>query len=109
MHALPFADASFDQVTMLNVLVHSKSPGKAVAEAARVLAPGGDFVAVGLDAHEHADAARAWGHAQRGIAPAALRRFAQRAGLSVLRCEVVTRERPAPHFGVVALFARKET
>jgi len=108
MHALPFDAASFDQVTMLNVLVHSKSPGKAIAEAARVLAPGGDLVAVTLDAHEHEDAARAWGHAQLGIAPAALRRFAQRAGLSVERCDVVTRERRAPHFGVVVLFARKE-
>ena len=108
MHELPFADASFDQATMLNVLVHSKSPGKAVAEAARVLAPGGDLVAVTLDAHEHEDVARAWGHAQLGLAPAALRRHAQRAGLSVLRCERVTRERRAPHFGVVVLFARKE-
>lgn len=108
MHALPFGDASFDQITMLNVLVHSSSPGKAIAEAARVLAPGGDLVVVGLDAHDHEDAARAWGHAQLGIAPSALRRFAQRAGLTVTRCEVVTRERRAPHFGVVVLFARKE-
>lgn len=109
MHALPFDDASFDQVTMLNVLVHSNAPAKAMAEAARVLAPGGDLVAVTLDAHEHEDAARAWGHAQLGISPAALRRFAQRAGLSALRCEIVTRERRAPHFGVVVLFARKPT
>jgi DNA-binding transcriptional ArsR family regulator/precorrin-6B methylase 2 len=107
MHALPFADASFDQVVMLNVLVHSESPGKAIAEAARVLDPGGDAVIVGLDAHEHESAARAWGHAQLGISAAALRRHATRAGLSVLRCEVVTRERRAPHFGVVALYGRK--
>jgi len=108
MHALPLPDASFDQALLLNVLVHAKAPGQAIAEAARVLAPGGDLVAVTLDAHDHADASRAWGHAQLGIAPAALKRFATRAGLAVQRCEVVTRERRAPHFGVVALYGRKE-
>jgi len=107
MHALPFGDASFDQVTMLNVLVHAKAPGKAVAEAARVLAPGGDLVVVTLDAHEDADAARAWGHAQLGVAPATLKRLATRAGLVVERCERFTRERRAPHFGVVLLYGRK--
>jgi DNA-binding transcriptional ArsR family regulator/precorrin-6B methylase 2 len=107
MHALPLPDASFDQALMLNVLVHSDAPGKAIAEVARVLAPGGDVVIVTLDAHESEDAARAWGHAQLGIAPAALRRLATRAGLVVERCERFTRERRAPHFGVVALYGRK--
>jgi ArsR family transcriptional regulator len=107
MHALPFEDASFDQVMMLNVLVHSSSPSKAIAEAARVLGPARDLVVVTLDAHEHEDAARSWGHAQLGIAPATLRRWMVRAGLSVERCEVVTRERRAPRFGVVVASGRK--
>jgi DNA-binding transcriptional ArsR family regulator/precorrin-6B methylase 2 len=108
MHALPFEDASFDQVLMLNVLVHSISPAKAVSEAVRVLAPTGDIVVVTLDAHHHKDAARAWGHAQLGISPASLRRWMTRAGLMVDRCEVVTRERRAPRFGVVVATARKK-
>jgi SAM-dependent methyltransferase len=42
---LPFADASFDAVTALNVLYFLARPGEAVAEARRVLRPGGIFVA----------------------------------------------------------------
>ncbi len=108
MHELPFEDESFDEVLLLNVLVHSDRPARAVDEAARVLAPGGDLVVVTLDAHTHSDIAQSWGHHQLGIAPAALRRMLARANLSASRCEVVTRERRAPHFGVVACYAHKK-
>jgi SAM-dependent methyltransferase len=42
---LPFADASFDAVTAMNVLYFLARPEEAVAEARRVLRPGGLFVA----------------------------------------------------------------
>ncbi len=107
MHEVPFDDESFDQVLLLNVLVHPDKPARAVDEAARVLAPGGDLVIVTLDAHAHADVAQSWGHHQQGISPVALRRMLKHGSLSVSRCEVVTRERRAPHFGVVACYATK--
>ncbi len=43
--SLPFADASFDAVTALNVLYFLPRPKQGVAEAKRVLRPGGTFVA----------------------------------------------------------------
>jgi SAM-dependent methyltransferase len=39
--ALPFASGSFDLVLCDNVVDHAESPGRIVAEIARVLAPGG--------------------------------------------------------------------
>ena len=43
---LPFATHAFDGVYCINVLEHAPSPDGLVAEAARVLKPGGRFVAV---------------------------------------------------------------
>ncbi len=43
-HALPFPDASFDVVASLSVLQIMHDPFVAVAEVARVLAPGGIFI-----------------------------------------------------------------
>jgi 2-polyprenyl-6-hydroxyphenyl methylase/3-demethylubiquinone-9 3-methyltransferase len=41
--ALPFDDGSFDAVCAMDLLEHVESPAHAIAEASRVLAPGGLF------------------------------------------------------------------
>ncbi len=41
---LPFPDGSFDIVSLFNALDHVEDPDAAAAEAARVLAPGGDLL-----------------------------------------------------------------
>ena len=57
--ALPFADATFDLVVAYNVLMDVADMAAAVAEAARVLAPGGRFCATVT--HPFADAGM-WAH-----------------------------------------------
>lgn len=44
--ALPFEDASFDVVSSFNALDHVEDSDRAVAEAQRVLAPGGDLLLI---------------------------------------------------------------
>ncbi len=42
--SLPFANASFDVICMMDVLEHIYDPQRAIAEVARVLRPGGTFI-----------------------------------------------------------------
>lgn len=52
MHHLPLAEASFDAVTIHQVLHYAERPGRAIQEAARVLRPGGRLFIVDFQAHE---------------------------------------------------------
>lgn len=49
--SLPFDDASFDAVFVVNALHHFQDPGRAVGEAHRVLRAGGVFLSIGMDPH----------------------------------------------------------
>lgn len=108
MHALPLPAARFDHVLLFNVLACSRAPGRALAEAARVLRRGGGLTLVTLDVHRQLDVTQTYGHVQPGFKPAALRALLGRAGLAVEHCEVTVRERREPHFNVVTAFARKD-
>ena len=65
------------------------------------------LVAACLARHEHKAAVEPYGHVNLGFTEKELRRFAEKAGLTVQWCESVTRERRPPHFEVLALLARK--
>jgi ArsR family transcriptional regulator len=108
LHTLPFEDACFDQVLLLNVLPYLRVPTRALGEAARVLRPGGRLALVTLAEHRHPEITAGYGHIHTGFAPAAVRRLLQKAGLAVKSCEVTSRERRAPYFQVVTAFGDKE-
>lgn len=108
MHALPFDAPRFDLVLLMHALTYADKPALAVAEAARVLRPGGRVLATCLARHEHKAAVQPYGHVNLGFTPRELRRYAEKAGLSVRVCEVVTREKRPPHFEVISLIARKD-
>jgi ArsR family transcriptional regulator len=105
LHALPFPDASFDQVLLLNVLTHLRAPAQALGQVARVLRPGGRLALVTLAAHDHLDVTAAYGHVTAGFKPPEIRKLLEKAGLEVEQCTVTSREKRAPQFEVVTAFA----
>lgn len=107
MHALPFADASFDLVVLMHALTYAAKPQQAVAEAARVLRPGGRLLLSSLGKHAHATAAQPFGHVNLGFTVKELQKFVEKAGLRGDRAASVTRERRPPHFEVISLIGTK--
>lgn len=107
MHALPFADAHFDLVVLMHALTYAEHPAQAVAEAARVLRPGGRLLLTSLARHEHRGVVEAYGHVNLGFSEKDLSKFVSKAGFEISSCQTVTRERRPPHFEVIALIARK--
>lgn len=109
LHALPFGDASFDQVMLFNVLTCADEPAQVIAEAARVLRPEGSLAIVTLKEHAHAQVTSAYGHVHPGFAPAKLRAMLRRAELAIDACEVTCREKRRPHFEILTAFAHRES
>ena len=81
MYRLPLPDRAYDLVLLHMVLHHAEDPAAALAEAARVLAPGGRLVVVDLAAHGRADLAAKLAHRWPGFADAAVWDLLADAGL----------------------------
>ena len=108
VHALPFADRSFDQVLLLHVLTYAKDPALALREASRVLRPGGALAVATLARHQHLEVTASYGHVNDGFSPRALSTWLARdAGLEVEQCEITSREKRPPNFSVITALAKK--
>lgn len=82
MYALPVASGSADTVILHQVLHYAQQPAAAVAEAARLLAPGGRLLIVDFAPHDHEELRTRDAHARLGFADEAVCKWLQDAGLS---------------------------
>lgn len=82
MGALPMPDASADTVIIHQVLHFSDSPGAAIAEAARVLAPGGQLIVVDHAAHGEEELRDRFRHVRLGFSNAEMASMFAAAGLA---------------------------
>ncbi len=82
MCALPLGDACFDLVVLQMVLHYAEAPALVVAEAARVLAPGGRLVVVDLAPHGERALLSQMGHTVAGFSDDTMDKMLRGAGLS---------------------------
>jgi ArsR family transcriptional regulator len=82
MYRLPMADASVDMVVLQMVLHYAEQPESVIAEAARVLRPGGRLLVIDLLAHKRTDLTDRLAHRWPGFTDEALHRLMTGAGVA---------------------------
>jgi ArsR family transcriptional regulator len=102
LEALPIDDASLDAATMLLVLHHLPAPATALAEAARVLKPGGRLLVVDMAPHDREEYRAEMGHVWLGFGDDQMRRLLEQAGFAHVAIHPLP---PAPEAKGPALFA----
>ena len=84
MYALPFTTPSFDLVILHQVLHFAERPAEAVAEAARVLRPGGRLLIVDFAPHRLEALREQHAHRRLGFADDEVREWSVKVGLTPL-------------------------
>jgi ArsR family transcriptional regulator len=102
LEALPIENDTLDAATMMLVLHHVASPGAAIADAARVLKPGGRLLIVDMAPHEREEYRQQMGHVWLGFAPDQMKRWLQQCGCSGVKISPLP---PATEARGPALFA----
>ena len=87
MYALPLADRSADSIILHQVLHYAQQPGAAIAEASRVLSPGGQLLVIDFAQHDRAELKEQDAHLRLGFADDAMRGWFSGAGLELDRIE----------------------
>lgn len=85
LEALPLPDGAVDAAVMMLVLHHLPSPGRALAEARRILKPGGRLLVVDMAPHEREEYRQRMGHVWLGFSEEQMRRLVEQSGLVLRR------------------------
>ena len=88
MYKMPFANKSFDAVSIHMVLHYSDDPATVLTEAGRVLRPGGRMAVVDFDQHDLEFLRKEHAHRRLGFTDSEMRRWLQGAGL---KCDTSVR------------------
>lgn len=98
LEAPPIADAAVDLVVFSQALHHAQRPARAVAEAARILRPGGRVVILDLLRHDFEEARELYADVWLGFSEVEVEQFLKAGGFREVFTAVVDREAEPPHF-----------
>lgn len=99
---LPLRDGSMDVALLSQALHHSTAPEEAVAEAVRILRPGGRLLILDLRQHDQAWVRTRFGDQQLGFTDAELERLLHDAELDDVRVQVGARQTGDPFTVLIA-------
>jgi ArsR family transcriptional regulator len=109
LEALPIEDGSVDAATMMLVLHHVPDPARALAEAARVLKPGGALILVDMLPHDREHYRQQMGHVWMGFSEEQVERLLRASGFEEIRIVALSPDHRAKGPGLfVARAARTQ-
>ena len=101
LEAVPIDDSSVDLALFSQSLHHAIHPERAIAEAWRILKPGGRITVLDLVQHRFAEAREMYADVWLGFSEVELRSLLDRTGFSQVQTAVVHKETEAPFFQTV--------
>jgi ubiquinone/menaquinone biosynthesis C-methylase UbiE/DNA-binding transcriptional ArsR family regulator len=107
LEAVPIADGSVDLALFSQSLHHAIHPERAVAEAWRILKPGGRIAVLDLVQHRFAEARELYADVWLGFSEVELRSLLGKAGFQEVHTAVVHKETEAPFFQTVLATGNK--
>ncbi len=107
MEEAPIGDAEVDLVFFSQSLHHALHPERALAEAARILMPGGRVVILDLAKHRFEEARELYADEWLGFSQAEMEAMLERAGFAEVKTSVVDKEAEAPQFQTLLAVGNK--
>jgi ubiquinone/menaquinone biosynthesis C-methylase UbiE/DNA-binding MarR family transcriptional regulator len=98
LEEVPIKDAAVDLAFFSQALHHAQHPERAVAEAWRILKPGGRIVVLDLLRHSYEEARELYADLWLGFTEVEVTRFLRQAGFKNIETSIVHSEEDAPHF-----------
>jgi len=107
MEEVPIAAGEVDLVFFSQSLHHALHPDRALAEAARILAPGGRVVVLDLAKHRFEEARELYADEWLGFSEAELESMLENAGFANVESSIVDKDAEAPQFQALLAVADK--
>ncbi len=108
LEEVPIQDATVDMAFFSQALHHAQHPVRAVAEAWRILKPGGRIVVLDLLRHNYEEARELYADLWLGFTEVEVTRFLRQAGFKNIETSIVHSEEAAPHFETLLAVADKD-
>src|SRR5436190_789989 len=108
LESLPIDDARLDAATMMLVLHHVPEPERALAEVARVLAPGGRLILVDMLPHDRENYRQQMGHVWLGFSEDHIRRLLGESSFGEIRVVPLSPDPRAKGPGLFVATAQKQ-